>query len=88
MMLREGAKGLFLACSKFPRCRGTGNPSLEILQKHKEEMETKFHKFIEGPTECPKCGKKVFLRWSTKNKNYFHSCEDKKCKWLQGIDLL
>ena len=41
-VLRDGASGLFLAASKFPRNRETRAPLVEELIPHKEQIDPKF----------------------------------------------
>ena len=64
-VLRDGAAGVFLAASKFPRNRETRAPKILELLSHKEELDKKFHYLLEAPTEDDK-GNPAVIRWSRK----------------------
>jgi ssDNA-binding Zn-finger/Zn-ribbon topoisomerase 1 len=88
MILRDGASGLFLACSAFPKCRNTMNVSVHLLRTLKDKLDPKFHPLTEAPAACPECQAAVILRWSRKTKKNLFTCEnslEKKCKWLQEL---
>ncbi len=88
MILRDGASGLFLACSAFPKCRNTMNVSIKLLRTLKNKLDPKFHPLTEAPATCPNCQGDVILRWSRKVKKNFFTCEnsiEKKCTWIQGL---
>jgi DNA topoisomerase-1 len=86
MVLREGARGLFLACSKFPWCKGSGNVPVDVLRRYRDRLEKKFQGLIDGPEKCPQCEQRVMLHWSVKGKRYYYSCENRKCKWIQNLE--
>ncbi len=85
MILREGGRGLFLACSKFPRCRTCSNVSSFVLNTYKDRIDEKFKYLCDGPATCPECGGAVNLHASLKTKKHYFACENKKCKWSQSL---
>ncbi|MCC5888105.1 MAG: type I DNA topoisomerase [Gammaproteobacteria bacterium] len=69
-VLRDGAAGLFLAASKFPKNRETRAPLVRELKPHKEEIDPKWHFVLEAPETDPD-GNPTVLRWSRKlNEQY------------------
>ena len=77
-VLRDGASGLFLAASKFPRNRETRAPYVEELLPHKDEIDPKYSYLFDAPTEDDK-GNKSLLRYSRKTKEQYVQTEvDKK----------
>jgi len=69
-VLRDGAAGLFLAASKFPKNRETRAPLVVELLSHKQEMDPKFHYLLEGPTQDSK-GNKAIIRFSRKTRQQY-----------------
>ena len=65
-ILREGAAGLFLAASKFPKIRETRPPKLAELRPIKDQMEEKFQYLFDAP-DTDNDGNPTTLRWSRKN---------------------
>lgn len=77
-VLRDGASGLFLAASTFPKSRETRAPLVEELVRFKDRLSPKFHYLTEAPTEDPD-GLKTVVRFSRKTKeNYVRSEVDGK----------
>ncbi|NKB31824.1 MAG: type I DNA topoisomerase [Pseudomonadales bacterium] len=77
-VLRDGASGLFLAASKFPRNRETRAPLVEELLPHKKEIDPKYTFLFDAPTEDDK-GNKTLVRYSRKTKEQYVQTEvDKK----------
>jgi len=77
-ILRDGASGLFLAASKFPRNRETRAPLVEELLSHKDEIDPKYAYLMEAPTEDDQ-GNKTVVRFSRKTREqYVQSEVDKK----------
>ncbi|WP_019672570.1 type I DNA topoisomerase [Psychrobacter lutiphocae] len=76
-ILREGAAGLFLAASKFPKVRETRPPKLAELRAVKDKMEDKFQYLFHGPDEDPD-GNPTILRWSRKQKEQYIGSESLK----------
>lgn len=75
-ILREGAAGMFLAASKFPKVRETRAPKLAEIREIKDKMEEKFQYLFEGPDEDPD-GNPTILRWSRKKKEQYIGSEKK-----------
>ncbi len=77
-VLRDGASGLFLAASTFPKSRETRAPLVEELVRFKERLSPKFHYLTEAPTHDPD-GRPTVVRFSRKSKeNYVRSEIDGK----------
>jgi len=77
-VLRDGASGLFLAASKFPKNRETRAPYLEELLPHKNEIDPKYAFLFDAPVEDDK-GNKTLVRYSRKTKEQYVQTEvDKK----------
>ena len=81
-ILREGAAGMFLAASKFPKVRETRPPKLTELREIKDKMEDKFQYLFTGPDEDPE-GNPTILRWSRKKKEQYIGSEKngKATRW-------
>jgi len=77
-VLRDGASGLFLAASKFPRNRETRAPLVEELLPHEDEIDPKY-KFLFSAPVADEQGNKTLIRFSRKTKEqYVQSEVDKK----------
>ena len=77
-VLRDGASGMFLAASKFPRNRETRAPYIEELLPHKSEIDSKYNFLMEAPIEDD-AGNKTLVRYSRKTKEQYVQTEvDKK----------
>ena len=76
-VLRDGASGLFLAASKFPRNRETRAPFVEELMSHKEEIDSKYNYLFHAPLEDNK-GNKTLVRFSRKTKEQYVQSEINK----------
>ncbi|HSG61916.1 MAG TPA: type I DNA topoisomerase [Pseudomonadales bacterium] len=69
-VLRDGAAGLFLAASKFPRNRETRAPLLRELLPHAGEIDSKYDYIMHGPLEDSD-GHPSILRYSRKTKEQY-----------------
>ncbi len=69
-VLRDGASGLFLASSDYPRSRETRTPLVEDLQRHASEIDPKFKFLLEAPTTDSE-GNKVAIKFSRKTRSYY-----------------
>jgi DNA topoisomerase-1 len=69
-VLRDGAAGLFLAASKFPRNRETRAPLLQELLPHASEIDNKYDFLMQGPVKDPQ-GNPSMLRYSRKTKEQY-----------------
>ncbi|HUH38250.1 MAG TPA: type I DNA topoisomerase [Spongiibacteraceae bacterium] len=77
-VLRDGASGLFLAASGFPRNRETRAPTLEELLPHRAEIDSKYHYLLDGPVR-DKRGNPAIVRFSRKTQEqYLQSEQDGK----------
>lgn len=77
-VLRDGAAGLFLAASKFPKNRETRAPLLRELIPHKDELDPKYHYLLAGPVK-DKEGNPSIVRFSRKSQEHYLLTEvDKK----------
>ncbi len=66
-LLRDGASGLFLAASQFPKNRETRAPLVEEILPHKEEIDPKYSFLFSAPVE-DEAGNKAVIRYSRKEK--------------------
>ncbi len=78
-ILRDGAAGMFLAASQFPKNRETRAPLVSELKPHREEIDPKYHFIVDGPAEDNK-GIAVQVRYSRKTKEQYLMTEDAKGK--------
>lgn len=77
-VLRDGAAGIFMAASNFPKSRETRAPLVEELVQFKDRLSPKFLYLTEAPTQDPD-GNKAVVRFSRKNKEQYVMTEiDKK----------
>ena len=73
-VLRDGAAGLFLAASKFPKNRETRPPLVAELLPHKAEIPQKYHYLLEAPSHDLD-GNPAVIRYSRKNKEQYVASE-------------
>ncbi|MGH1469930.1 MAG: type I DNA topoisomerase [Cellvibrionaceae bacterium] len=73
-ILRDGASGLFLAASQFPKNRETRAPLVEEILPHKDEIDPKYTFLFSAPTEDPD-GNKTVIRFSRKTKEQYVQTE-------------
>ncbi|WP_347329597.1 type I DNA topoisomerase [Marinimicrobium locisalis] len=73
-VLRDGASGLFLAASQFPKNRETRAPLVAELLPHKKEIDPKYTFLFSAPTEDPD-GNKTVIRYSRKTKEQYVQSE-------------
>ncbi|MCL4136054.1 UNVERIFIED_CONTAM: hypothetical protein GTU68_009435 [Idotea baltica] len=86
-VLRDGASGLFLAASTFPKSRETRAPLVEELVRFKDRLSPKFLYLTEAPTHDPD-GKPAVIRFSRKTKeNYVRTETDGKPSGWTGLYL-
>ena len=78
-VLRDGAAGIFLASSAFPRSRETRAPKVNELLPHRDELDPKHDYLCEAPAEDDK-GRPSVIRYSRKNKEQYVMTEDKDGK--------
>ena len=69
-VLRDGAAGIFLAASTFPRSRETRAPKVIELKRFKERISPKFYYLADAP-EYDSNGNLAIVRYSRKNKSQY-----------------
>lgn len=81
-VLRDGAAGLFLASSAFPKSRETKKPQIADLLRHKDEIDPKFHNLLKAPKFDPD-GNPAIVRFSRKTKEHYVGSmkDDKMTNW-------
>ena len=84
-VLRDGAAGLFLAASGFPRHRETRPPRVSELKAHAAELDPKFRYLIEAPETDPE-GRPAVVRFSRKaREQYVVSEQDGKATGWRAV---
>jgi len=73
-VLRDGASGLFLAASQFPKNRETRAPLVRELLPHKDEIDPKYHFLFDAPVKDPE-GRFSVIRYSRKTKEQYVQTE-------------
>ncbi len=73
-ILRDGASGLFLAASQFPKNRETRAPLVVEILPHKDEIDPKYHFLCEAPQKDPD-GLPAVIRYSRKTKEQYVQTE-------------
>jgi DNA topoisomerase-1 len=69
-VLRDGASGLFMAASNFPKSRETRAPLVEEFVRFKERLPDKFKYLATAPTHDPD-GVPAMIRFSRKSKEHY-----------------
>jgi DNA topoisomerase I len=69
-ILRDGASGIFLAASQFPRNRETRAPLVEEVLMVKGQLDPKFEYLTKAPVQDPD-GNKAMFRYSRKTKEQY-----------------
>jgi DNA topoisomerase-1 len=69
-VLRDGASGLFLAASKFPKNRETRPPLVSEIKPHRDEIDPKYSYLMDAPEKDPK-GNSTVIRYSRKSKEQY-----------------
>jgi len=73
-VLRDGASGLFLAASQFPKNRETRAPFIKELLPHKEEIDPKYDFLFSAPAQDDN-GVDTLVRYSRKTKEQYVQSE-------------
>ena len=81
-VLRDGAAGIFLTASQFPRNRETRAPLVAELKPHADELDPKFHFLLSAPEADPQ-GNPAVIRFSRKSREQYVASEvnDKATGW-------
>ena len=74
-VLRDGASGIFLAASQFPRHRETRAPMVKELLAYSEEINDKYKFLLTAPVNDPD-GNPTVIRYSRKTKEQYVRSED------------
>jgi DNA topoisomerase-1 len=73
-LLRDGAAGLFLAASKFPKNRETRAPKVLELLPHRTEIDPKYRFLLDAPQRDPE-GNPAIIRYSRKSAEHYVQSE-------------
>ncbi|AKH69736.1 DNA topoisomerase I, bacterial [Spongiibacter sp. IMCC21906] len=73
-VLRDGASGLFLAASGFPRNRETRAPRVKEILPHKNEIDPKYTFLFSAPAQDNE-GRDTVIRYSRKTKEQYVQSE-------------
>jgi len=73
-LLRDGASGIFLAASQFPKHRETRAPFVDELIPHKQEIDPKYHYLLQAPLKDAE-GNRTLVRFSRKTKEQYVQTE-------------
>ena len=73
-VLRDGAAGIFLAASAFPKHRETRAPLISEIRAHGNELDPKYAFLLSAPDEDPD-GNATLVKYSRKNKEQFIASE-------------
>ena len=69
-VLRDGASGIFLAASQFPKHRETRPPFVDELLPHQAEIDPKYHFLFDAPLTDDQ-GNRSQIRYSRKTKEQY-----------------
>lgn len=73
-LLRDGAAGIFLAASQFPKHRETRAPKVLELKPHANELDPKFSYLLDAPEADPD-GNPAIIRFARKTKEQYVQSE-------------
>ena len=73
-LLRDGASGIFLAASQFPKNRETRAPLVSELRPHANELDPKFNYLLDAPQQDPD-GLPAVIRYSRKTREQYVQSE-------------
>ena len=73
-LLRDGASGIFLAASQFPKHRETRAPLVVEIKPHANELDPKFRYLLAAPEQDPE-GNPAIIRYSRKTKEQYVQSE-------------
>ncbi len=78
-VLRDGAAGIFLAASQFPKNRETRAPYLDELLPHQNEIDPKYQFLMRAPSKDPE-GRRSLVKFARKTKEHYVMTENDKGK--------
>lgn len=73
-LLRDGAAGIFLAASQFPKHRETRAPTIEEIQSVEEQLDPKY-KYLASAPETDPDGRPALVRFSRKTREQYVTSE-------------
>nr|WP_298893566.1 type I DNA topoisomerase [uncultured Acinetobacter sp.] len=82
-VLRDGAAGLFLAASKFPKIRETRTPKVAEIRTVADQLDEKYQYLLKAPDTDPE-GNATIIKFSRKNQAQYiasETAESKPTKW-------
>ena len=82
-VLRDGAAGLFLAASKFPKVRETRAPKVAEIRTVADQLDPKYQFILQAPDTDPE-GNPTLVKFSRKNQAQYigsETPEGKATKW-------
>ena len=74
-LLRDGAAGIFLAASQFPKNRETRAPYVDELIPHQNEIDPKYEFLMRAPSEDSD-GRRTLVKFARKTKEHYVMSED------------
>ena len=81
-LLRDGAAGIFLAASQFPKHRETRAPTVSEIVVVKDQLDPKYRFLADAPTKDHK-GRPTIIRFARKTKEQYVTSElDRKTRAL------
>ncbi|WP_448552623.1 type I DNA topoisomerase [Thalassotalea montiporae] len=82
-VLRDGAAGIFLAASTFPKSRETRAPKVAELKRFRDRISSKFYYLADAPEQDPE-GNLAIVRFSRKTKEQYvmTEVEGKATGWV------
>ncbi|MGB3726759.1 MAG: type I DNA topoisomerase [Glaciecola sp.] len=78
-VFRDGASGVFMAASTFPKSRETRAPLVEELARFRDRISPKFYYLADAPAADPD-GNPTMVRYSRKTKQQYVMSEDENKK--------
>ncbi|MDP7576948.1 MAG: type I DNA topoisomerase [Pseudomonadales bacterium] len=78
-VLRDGAAGIFLAASQFPKNRETRAPYIDELLPHQNEIDPKYSFLMRAPAKDPE-GRRSVVKFARKTKEHFVTSENEDGK--------
>ena len=73
-LLRDGASGIFLAASKYPRHRETRQPTVEEVRSVRDQLDPKLRYLADAPVQDPE-GRPALVRFSKKTREQYVQTE-------------
>ena len=78
-VLRDGAAGIFLAASQFPKKRETRAPYMDELLPHQNEIDPKYQHLLQAPVKDPE-GRRSLVKFARKTGQHYVVTELEKGK--------